>query len=50
SMIIQMFVNAKSNEIVEIFKQGNPQEKNQVIQFMTKMDAANASKYKSIRG
>ncbi len=47
SMILQMFTNAKSNEIVEIFKKGTSQEKNKVRQIMSKIDASNASKYRT---
>lgn len=49
SMIIQMFNNTKSNEIVEIFKGGSANEKQQVIQVMSRIDATNASDYRSIR-
>jgi len=48
-MILQMFANSKSSEIVEIFKESNSREKTRVYQIMTKMDAANASKYRAIR-
>ena len=48
AMIIQMFVNAKSSEIVEIFKLGSRQQKTKIFQIMSKIDAANASKYRAI--
>ncbi|MFT5165530.1 MAG: hypothetical protein ACI8P3_000757 [Saprospiraceae bacterium] len=47
SMIIQMFTNAKSNEIVEIFKKGTSEEKTKVRNIMSKIDASNASKYRN---
>lgn len=50
SMLVQVFNNAKSNEVVEIFKGGAMTEQNQVIQIMSRIDAANASKYRDIRG
>jgi hypothetical protein len=50
SMIVQMFTNAKSNEIVEIFKLGTPTEKTRIVQSMSRIDGANASKYRAIRG
>ncbi|MBK8491491.1 MAG: DUF4835 family protein [Saprospirales bacterium] len=50
AMIVQMFTNAKSNEILEVFKQGTATEKNRVVQAMSRIDAANASKYRAIRG
>lgn len=49
SMILQMFSNAKSTEIVEIYKEAPIQEKNKIITVMTKIDASNASKYNEIR-
>jgi len=48
AMIIQMFANAKASEIVEVFKEGSSQQKTKVRQLMSKMDAANANKYKAI--
>ena len=49
SMIVQVFSNAKSAEIVEIFKGGNSREQSRVIQIMSKIDASNASRYRDIR-
>lgn len=49
AMAVQMFTNAKSNEIVEIYKQGTPAEKNRIVQSMTRIDGSNASKYRAIR-
>lgn len=49
SMIVQMFVNAKSQEVVEIFKKGTRQEQDQVIQIMSKIDPTNSSRYRAIR-
>ena len=48
SMIIQMFANAKSQEVIEIFKNGTRQEKTDVARIMKKLDSANASKYRAI--
>jgi len=48
AMITQMFTNAKSQEIIEIFKLGNKQQKTKIFQLMVKLDAANASKYRAI--
>ncbi len=47
SMILQMFTNAKSSEIIEIFKKGTTQEKTRVRSIMAKIDASNASKYRT---
>lgn len=47
-MIMQMFVNAKDSEIVEIFKLGTTNEKKRVRTIMSSLDAAGASKYTAI--
>ncbi len=49
AMIIQMFANAKSNEIVEIFKPASAAEKVSLRQAMTRIDPANAAKYRNLR-
>ncbi|MCP3932258.1 MAG: DUF4835 family protein [Bacteroidetes bacterium] len=49
SMIVQMFVNAKKSEIIDVFTRGSLQEKNNVIQYMAKLDAAHSPEYRAIR-
>lgn len=49
SMILQMFLNSKSNEIIEIFKRGVSAEKEKTIRIMSRIDATNASEYRQIR-
>ncbi len=49
SMIIQMFFNAKRSEIIEIFKGGTSSEKSGVLQICSKLDPANAIKYRTIQ-
>jgi len=49
SQIVQMFSNSKGREVVEVFKEGTRQEKDLVIQVMTRIDAPNAAQYRSIR-
>lgn len=49
SMIIQMFNNTKSKEVIEIFKRGTMDEQNQVIQIMSSIDPANAANYRAIK-
>ena len=49
AMVTQMFVTAKSDEIVDVFLKGNSQEKRDVYGLMVRIDAANASKYRDIR-
>jgi hypothetical protein len=48
SMAIQMFINAKSQEVLEIFKLGTPQEKEQVVRVMSRIDAANTARYRAL--
>ncbi len=48
AMCLQMFANAKSTEIIEIFKQGSSVQKSNIFKIMTKIDAANASEYRKI--
>ncbi len=47
SMLIQMFANAKSSEIIEVFKNGTREQKTKIKSIMSKLDAANASKYRT---
>lgn len=49
SMLTTFFVNAKSQEIIEIFKGGTKELRSSVYQNMIRLDAANASKYKEIK-
>ncbi len=49
AMIIQLFALAKGDQIVEIYKGGTRREQNDVIRIMSKIDAANASKYRKIK-
>ncbi|MFT4762215.1 MAG: hypothetical protein ACI9LN_004199, partial [Saprospiraceae bacterium] len=49
SMALQMFSNAKSAEIIDIFKGGIPNEKNDVIAVMQRVDASKASTYRAIK-
>ncbi len=48
SMIIQMFSNAKRDELIEMWKVGAKTSKDRVIQIMTKMDPANGQRYREI--
>ncbi len=49
SMVLRMFANTKSDEIIEIFKATDRTTKNTVYQIMRKVDVANASKYNVLR-
>ena len=45
---IRTFSATKTDELIEIFKAGTPQEKTRFIEIMTKLDAANASKFTQV--
>lgn len=45
---LQIFFNAKSNEIVDLFKEAIPKEKTEVKNLLGKIDATNLSKYEKI--
>lgn len=49
SIITQVFVDAKREEIIEIFKGAPAGEQNQVIQIMSRLDPSNSGKYRDIR-
>ena len=49
SQIVQMFSNSKGREVVEIFKEGTREEKERVVQAMTRIDAPNAAQYRALR-
>jgi len=49
AMIVIMFNNAKSNELVEIFKGAGLQQRSQFINVMSKVDPANQDKYRKLR-
>lgn len=46
--ILQIFLDAKSDEIVNIFTESYPDERNRVISILNEVDPSNASKYKRI--
>ncbi|MCE3007044.1 MAG: DUF4835 family protein [Bacteroidetes bacterium] len=46
--IIRVFTDAKTNELVPMFKQSEPATKQQFIRMMTRMDPNNATKYDSV--
>ncbi|MFN7834152.1 MAG: DUF4835 family protein [Bacteroidota bacterium] len=47
-MIVQMFSYAKRDELVELWKLGTKQQKERVIQIMTRIDPANSQRYREI--
>lgn len=46
TMIVQFFMQGKSQELIKIFKKATPQEKVRAIDILQKLDVANASTYK----
>lgn len=45
---LQLFFDAKSDEIVSIFSESYPTEKTRVVNILTEIDVTNSSKYKTI--
>jgi len=45
---LTLVMDAKADEIVNIFSQGFPEERNRVVQILTEIDPANESKYQKI--
>ncbi|MEP7128483.1 MAG: DUF4835 family protein [Chitinophagales bacterium] len=48
SMIMQVLLQAKSDELVNIYSKATPQEKANAVQVLSKLDASNSSKYQAI--
>ena len=46
--MMQIIVQTKALEIIEIFKEGTAGEKTQVVAIMKQLDPANASRYDAI--
>lgn len=49
SMIVQMFMSAKGQEIVEIFAKAPREERNQVYQILSRLDPSNINVYRPLR-
>jgi hypothetical protein len=50
SFALQVFFNAKADEIVSLFSQASGDEKSQLMQVLTLVDPANSLKYNDISG
>lgn len=48
SFLMQIFVDAKGEEIVNVFSEGFPDEKSRVVEVMKRVDPANSSQYDAI--
>lgn len=46
TMILQFFMQGKSNELIGIFKKGTPEEKIKAIEILSLLDIPNSNKYK----
>jgi hypothetical protein len=46
--LLQLILDAKRDEIVNVFSKGSPQEKTRVVNILREVDPANASKYEKI--
>ncbi len=48
SFLMQLFFDAKNDELVNIFSESFPEEKNRVIQILTELDPSNLTKYNKL--
>lgn len=48
SLNLQIFLTAKSSELIDLFSQAEMQEKNQAVSILKRLDPANSSKYQEI--
>jgi hypothetical protein len=46
TMIVQFFMQGKSQELIQIFKKASPPDKARAVELLQKLDVSNASKYK----
>ncbi|MBA2250307.1 MAG: DUF4835 family protein [Chitinophagaceae bacterium] len=46
TMILQFFLQGKTQELIKVFSKATPQDKTRALEFLQKMDISNASKYK----
>ena len=46
--VVRIILNTKKDEIINIFKEGMPSEKTQVINIMKQIDPTNSSSYDAI--
>jgi hypothetical protein len=46
NMIIPFFMQARSQEFINVLKKGSPSEKNQALEYLKVLDVSNANKYK----
>jgi hypothetical protein len=46
--LVQVVMDAKSDELINIFSGAFPEEKSRVVQILTEIDPANKAKYEKI--
>ena len=46
--LLQVLIDAKRNEIIEVFKDGSPAEKVEMLNIMKEVDPANGSRYEAV--
>lgn len=50
SLTMELFFNAKVDEVVNIFSKGQPDEKSKAVEILTTVDPSNSTKYFKIQG
>ena len=50
SFNMQLFFNAKVNELINMFKGAPPDEKTTIVEMLTNLDPSNTTKYNKITG
>ncbi|HPH81558.1 MAG TPA: DUF4835 family protein, partial [Flavobacteriales bacterium] len=45
---VQLFFNAKTDELINIYKQGTPAEKEEILALLAELDPTNSNKYAKI--
>ena len=50
SFIMELFFNAKADELVNIFSKGFPEEKTKILENLTMVNPTNSNKYSKIQG
>jgi hypothetical protein len=44
--ILQFFMQSKSNELIELFKKGTPDQKQRAVTILERIDVTNAKRYR----
>jgi hypothetical protein len=46
--ILQLFMDAKKDELINIYSQASPMDKTKIVNILKEIDPANSSKYQAI--